>query len=472
MRLLAYVRVSRVMGRDGASFQSPTEQRRAIESIVALTPGATIVGWVEELDESGGTMDRPGVQRVIRAIDNGEVDGVVMAYLSRWARTPAALERIEAWAKQGKVFLSAAERIDTTTSHGMFALGVLLLVAKLDLDRHTETWAASTRNAIERGVAIRVPYGYERGPDGRLVPVEPAASVVRDIFRRRAAGDAVAAITRDLNDRGVAPVNAAQWTRQSVRALLRIRTYLGEAKYGASVNVSAHEPLVSARVFDAAQTPRQAVNTRHGQGLLSGLVLCAGCGYAMGCSSSRGFRRYGCNRHHGGGTCPTPTTATAHLVEDYVTAQFLARYGHARTAGGQGAEVDASGRAVERARTELEWWRDDVQLRATIGAGDYIAGLASRRVALDDAQAAHARTVRASTARGLSADPLLWATLNVAQRRVLLTAGIDAVILRRPLHNRIPIAARCDVVFIGDQPRVQRSTQGRPGVLRPVLRDP
>jgi len=65
MDLVAYIRVSKVGDREGDSFQSPREQRRAIEAIAALTPGARIIGEFEDLDESGGTMDRPGVQRAI-----------------------------------------------------------------------------------------------------------------------------------------------------------------------------------------------------------------------------------------------------------------------------------------------------------------------------------------------------------------------------------------------------------------------
>lgn len=467
MRLIGYVRVSRVMGRGGASFQSPTEQRKAIEHIVALTPGAVIVDWIEELDESGGTMDRPGAQQAIRAVDGGQVDGIVMAYLSRWARTPSALQKIEEWSKNGKVFLSAAERIDTTTSHGMFALGVLLLVAKLDLDRYTETWDASTRNAIERGVAISVPYGYERGDDRRLVPVEPAASVVKDIYRRRAARHGVAAIAESLNADGVAPPRAVAWTRQTVRAMLTSRTYLGEAWYGANRTVDAHPALVDEATWNAAQTVKGVSHGHSHKNLLAGMLRCAGCGYLMGAGQGGGGRRYSCNRVHGGGRCPSPTAAMAERLETHVTTLFLERYGSVPIVSAQTSpELLALEHAHDAARREFAAWRDDTAMRRVVGDADYRAGLLARHAAVEDAERAHAVAVRAVGAQTLAIDAAMWDDLTTPERRLLMAAGIDDIVLSRAVNNRVPIADRCVIRWTGEGSPDGLPRHGVAGIVR------
>lgn len=471
-RLIAYIRVSKVGERAGDAFQAPGQQRDAIGHAAALA-GGTIIEEIVDLNESGGTMNRPGLKRAMKMLREGAADGIVVARLDRFGRTlevPIVIEQMEA---DGHRFISASDSFDTSTPMGRFALGLMALVARLERERHIETWAVSTRNAIERGVAIRIPYGYERGQGGRLAPVEPAASVVRDIFRQRAAGVGIADIAHKLNADRIPPANSAVWTRQSVRALLRIRTYLGEAKYADNLNTTAHEPIISAELFAAAQTERTLPNRPLGASLLTGIIRCAGCGYMMGASSAQGVRRYGCGRHHGGGRCPSPTTVSAHLVHDYVTALFLERYGSAGAhGGGQGREVAAAEAAVDRARGEFEWWRDDPEVRSQIGTADYLAGLTSRRSALDDAQAAHARAVRASGASGLQIDAAAWEDLTVPEQRSLIAAGVDAVLLSRPRSTHSPVSSRCDVLFVGDQPRLEVSRQGRPGVLRTVSRDP
>ncbi len=468
-RLIAYIRVSRTMDRAGDSFQAPGQQRDAIGHAVALA-GGTIVEEITDLNESGGTMNRPGLNKARQMLRHGAADGIVVARLDRFGRTldvPIVIDELEA---AGHRFISATDNFDTQTSVGRFALGLMVLVARLERDRHTETWAASTRGAIERGVAIRVPFGYGRGEDGRLVPVEPAASVVRGVFCDRAAGIGVADITRRLNSGGVSPAYAGAWTRQTVRAMTRVRTYLGEAKYAGNVNLTAHEALVTPELFAAAQRPASPSNAVFGDALLTGLVRCAGCGYVMGSGTSKQVRRYSCNRHHGGGDCPAPTAATAHLVESHATAAFLGRYGDVRARGAAtGREVAAAERAMQRRREEFAWWRDSADVRDTVGTADYLAGLASRRAAMDDAERAHAVTVRKNGAQDLVVDLAAWAAMTTPERRALMHAGIDAIWLRRAASTHAPIASRCDVVFVGDE-RGDRpvNTQGRAGQIRPM----
>ncbi len=482
MDLVAYIRVSRVGDREGESFQSPDEQRRAIESIIALTPDARIVAEFSDLDESGGSMDRPGVQQAIGMVENGQADGIVCAYLDRWARNMEALEMIERWTRDGKTFVSARERFDANTSAGRFTLGMMLLVAKFYRDRISEMWDVSVKNAVERGVHVTVPYGYRRG-DGkgkphakggsrgsRLVAEPEQAAVVRRIFVERLQGTGIAAIAEHLNADGVPSPRGGRWTRQSVRALLRVRAYMGEAHRGEYAQSDAHEAIVSRQEWEAVQQER-ARTVKNGGSLLAGLVRCAGCGYVMGASSNgRGQRRYNCNRHHAEMRCPSPTTAPADAVEEVVSDEFLARYGSVSVQGASSSDpvIADTERALERARTEYGTWRDDVDLRDVIGEEDYRAGLIARKRAVTTAERAFDDAVRQATSATLSVSDDLWTTLDVAERRELLRAGIDAVVLRRASSTRTPLADRVELVWAGElendgsRSGVAASVRGRP----------
>ena len=74
------------MGRGGESFISPAEQRAAIDAW-ALATGTTISEWHEDLDESGGSLDRPGLQLALDRCDRGETGGIVAAKLDRLTRS-------------------------------------------------------------------------------------------------------------------------------------------------------------------------------------------------------------------------------------------------------------------------------------------------------------------------------------------------------------------------------------------------
>lgn len=474
--------MSRVGGREGDSFQSPGEQRRAIAAIVALTPGARIVDEFEDLDESGGTMDRPGVRRAVEMVESGQADGIVCAYLDRWARTVETLEMIEDWARRGKTFISAREQFDATTSQGKFALGMMLLVAKYYRDLITERWEDSCRNAIERGVHVTVPYGYRRGEGNgrpharggargtRLVVYEPEAVIVGRIFTQRLSGAGIAAIAHDLNRDGIPSPRGGRWTRQTVRAMLRVRAYKGVASRGDHEMEAAHEPIVDPSDWEAAQTGRGESRVT-GNSLLAGLVRCAGCGYVAGAgSSTRGGRRYNCSRHHAELRCPSPTTAPAETLERLVVDEFLSRYGNARVQGTSTtdplvAEVEV---ALEAARVEYAAWRDDITMRAAIGNEDYRAGLLARKQAVAHVEQAYADAIRRSETSELSVDESVWSTLGLAERRELLRAGIDAVVLHRAGSTRTPLVDRVELVWAGElahdgtRQGVAAAVRGRP----------
>jgi site-specific DNA recombinase len=453
MDLVAYIRVSRVGGREGDSFQSPREQRRAIDAVVALKPGVRIIGEpIEDLDESGGSMDRPGAQRAIAMVESGQADGIVVAKLDRWARNLEALEMIERWVAQGKTFISAADQFDAKTPQGKLTLGMLLLVAKYYRDQTAESWDHSTRDAIERGVHVTVPFGYRRS-NGRGSPLavdEPNAATVRRIFEERQRGTGIASIASRLNADKVPAPRGGLWTRQSVRALVRVRAYSGVASRGEYETEGAHEAIIEPHDWLAAQTERGESRERT-TSLLAGLVRCAGCGYVMGAGSSlHGGRRYHCNRHHAEIDCPSPTTAPADALERLVSDEFLARYGDVRV---QGADADPRVAEcevlLERTRARYESFRRDHEARDIMGLADWRADLADYRREVDDAERAHADAVRETATTALTVDGDVWATLDVAERGELMTAGLDAVVLSRAGSTHTPLRERVTILWAG-----------------------
>lgn len=453
MRLVRYIRVSKVAGRAGDSFQSPQQQRKAIDAIVSLTPNARIVAEFEDMDESGGTMNRPGVQRAIEMVEIGQADGIVVAYLDRWARTLEALEMIERWAAQGKTLISARERFDATTSQGKFALGMMLLVAKYYRDQVTERWDDSVRDAIGRGVHTVVPYGYRRsnGKGSPLVIEPDESATVRRIYAERMHGTSDSNIARGLNADAIPAAKGGRWTRQAIRALIRSKVYMGTAHKGPHELAGAHEAIVSADEWRAAQKPA-GEPTQNGRYLLSGLARCGCCGFTLTGGYSGREYRYRCyTAHRSTFRCEHPVSTSAAALEALVADAFLARYGDIRMQAASGQSLAAATEAtLARTRDEYERWRDDAEMRTAIGDEDYRAGLLARKRALNDAERDHADALRESNAATLNISDDIWGALDTSERRGLMREGMDAVVVRRARSTRSPLAERVDLVWAGE----------------------
>src|SRR5262245_61365176 len=114
----AYIRVSRVNGREGDSFISPEVQRQAIDAWATLhhvTLGKVYV----ELDESGKQRNRPMLKEALTRARSGVTSGIVAAKLDRISRSIAHLGELLDDAKDQRWNLVALDLgLDLATPNG------------------------------------------------------------------------------------------------------------------------------------------------------------------------------------------------------------------------------------------------------------------------------------------------------------------------------------------------------------------
>jgi site-specific DNA recombinase len=276
---------------------------------------------------------------------------------------------------------------------------------------------------VERSVAAgvwqrrQVPLGYRKDPATRSLVPDEHADRVRAAFQAKADGGRVADIARTLglSDHGTAK-------------LLRNRVYLGELRVGVHVNKTAHLPLVSRELFEAAQHAprRRPARKADGPALLAGLARCAGCGHLMSRRAGRAHTYY-CNI---AGRCPQPASVTVALADDYVERVALPELERLRVSSTPGRELDQARRAVERAEAELAAFVK-VDL-AALGATLYEQQARKRRDAVGEAQAALADALATGPARALAGrGSEVWETLDAHERNLLLRGLLSAVVVRR-----------------------------------------
>ena len=469
-----YIRVSRRGGREGESFISPDVQRKKITAWAKLHD-VEILQWWEEIDQSGAKLERPMFQEALARCERGETGGIIVARLDRFARSAVdALTSIRRLTDAKARLVSVEDNFDGSTPMGRFAIGILTLIAELELERIKENWTTAVTRAVERGIHISryTPTGYRRDTNGRLHREEPAASIVVECFRLRATGASWAELARFLEENKVLPPTGnPHWSKVGVAGMLKNPVYLGQARSGKIIKENAHEAVVTQAEYDAAQSVKKSLlKQRDGsmasQALLGGLVRCACCRHTLKITGNTdqktGMRYpiYYCTGRYATGLCPDRATARASLVDAHVEEQVLealrAEDGLLAQAVAASERVEAAARAVEDAEHELDLFVNNPKLLSVIGEQKFLEGVEVRQRALDEARA-ELVNVRSQTslADQLADGDLLraWPTLSVPEKRRLLNGLLESVLLtradRRGRHAR-PISERTEIVLRGE----------------------
>lgn len=454
-----YVRISRVGKRE--HFISDVDQEnRAREH--AAQKGLTVGTVLADIDESGGKWERPGLQTALARVKAGESGGVIVAWLDRLSRDSEHAQRLvrEIGDAGGSIYAPDAPS-DWTTPEGELQANVFFMFAQYTRKRAKAGFARSQEQSITAGVPVnpRIAPGYERHPETRrLVIVESVARHVREVFHRRVEGAGPAELADYLSTNGVrTSMGSATWSKQAVYGVLSNRVYLGELRYGPEghefVNLAAHAPIIDRGTWEAAQRsharkPAPSVG-QHEPYLLTGLVRCASCRYALQATqTSKGKRIYRCTVRHAGGRCPAPARHDADALDALALAEFrsLVVDDDQWQPVADTARLDAAVVALAEAERREAEYRDDDELRETIGRASWLDGLAKRRerVEVAEAEIAAARaalpqsdTDPREVLRELDAMP-------TAQAREHLAAVVDCIALRPASHagDRLAIFLR------------------------------
>jgi DNA invertase Pin-like site-specific DNA recombinase len=191
IRCAVYTRKSSEEGLD-QDFNSLDAQYEACAAYIASQKGQ---GWKlapERYDDggiSGGTMERPGVQRLISDIEAGRIDMIVVYKIDRLTRSLSdfakLVDRLDAASCS---FVSVTQAFNTSTSMGRLTLNVLLSFAQFEREvtgeRIRDKIAASKKKGMWMGGMV--PLGYDVDPDPAkrgLIINETEAAHIRKIFR-------------------------------------------------------------------------------------------------------------------------------------------------------------------------------------------------------------------------------------------------------------------------------------------------
>jgi DNA invertase Pin-like site-specific DNA recombinase len=267
LRCAIYTRVSTEQGL-GQEFNSLDAQYDAASAYIKSQAHA---GWTmtrsryDDGGYSGGSTDRPHLQRLLDDIRSRKVDVIVVYKVDRLTRSLADFAKlVELFDEHGVSFVSVTQQFNTTTSMGRLTLNVLLSFAQFEREvtseRIRDKIAASKRKGLWVGGPL--PLGYQM-KDGKIAVVEDEAERVRLIFRRYLELGGVNALVRDLRERNIhskarllatgATRGGVVFGRGSLFYLLRNRFYIGEVKYKDEILPGEQPAILDRALFDAVQ---------------------------------------------------------------------------------------------------------------------------------------------------------------------------------------------------------------------------
>lgn len=397
-KLDGYIRVSRVAGREGPSYISPSVQREQIERWASYK-GVSIGQWHVDEDWSGGASSRPGLDLAVERAVSGQTGGIVSARIDRFSRmTEHGLRDLRRLNEAGARLAFVAEDIDTSSAAGKLVYTIMLAQAEYLLDQIKAQWVAAKTRAVARGAFIGpTPLGYRRREDGTLEPDPKLAPIISEAYRLAAGrnlGDAAAYLRATLPDR--------RWNMATLRRVLASRVYLGETRNGDMVQPDTHIPLVSRSVWEAAQSsPRE--KSAPAAFPLTGLARCATCeGPMIAGRGGTGQRTYRCSNTRSAQVrtelqCPQGATIVADRLESYVREQ-VAGLPRPRVvvSDPDSDRLVLLERAIEEAQAELDAFASDLTLRRVL-KDRYHQHLQERADALDAATSEYRRAAREAT---------------------------------------------------------------------------
>ena len=283
-RCAIYTRKSSEEGLD-MEFNSLDAQRESCEAYVASQRSEGFAAIRERYDDgghSGGTLERPALQRLLADVEAGLIDVIVVYKIDRLSRSLMDFAKlVEIFDRNQVTFVSVTQSFNTTTSMGRLTLNILLSFAQFEREvigeRIRDKVAASRKRGMWMGG--HVPLGYDV-IERKLVINESEAAAVRMIFERFVRLGSATVLAKALAAEGVRNKRGKPIDKGFLYKLLGNRVYLGEAVHKGTAYPGEHEAIIDRELWDKVHailrtSPRQrAANTRSTTpALLKGLIF-------------------------------------------------------------------------------------------------------------------------------------------------------------------------------------------------------
>jgi DNA invertase Pin-like site-specific DNA recombinase len=222
MRAVAYIRAST----DKQSITLEAQELKIRQ--MAAVKDAEIIDVIIEA-ESGKSLERPGMTRLLEMVDLHEVDMVIVAKLDRITRSLSDIEELlKRFRKNNVALVSVADNIDLDSATGRMVINFIVMISQWERETIGERTETALSHLKDQGLSYSGsrPFGYTapvRTDEDRknrfrhpLVECPREQAILARVKELRAAGASYDAIAFDLNEQGFRTRGGGPWVFQTV----------------------------------------------------------------------------------------------------------------------------------------------------------------------------------------------------------------------------------------------------------------
>lgn len=299
MRVALYPRVS---GHEQEDNYSVPEQIKRMKAYCEAR-GWTVYKIYTDSGYSGSSLDRPGVQTLIKDAEKHLFDMVLVYKLDRLSRSQKdTLYLVEdVFDKHGVYFTSITENFDTSTPTGKAFLGILSVFAQFERESIRERTMMGKKARAEEGKwrgGATQPIGYDYSiEDDMLYINEYEAMQIREIADLFLKMTPVRTIAKIVNEKGYTHKHGV-WDAKTIRRVLANKVNIGLIKHNDQYFQGQHKPILDQQTYDEIMLIMDARKEKYGNHykpyttLLGGFLYCKHCGAKYSKSTNGGGRLY------------------------------------------------------------------------------------------------------------------------------------------------------------------------------------
>ena len=339
----AYVRVST----DDQMELSPDSQMEKIREYAAKNGLLLLSEYIFHDDGISGRAaeKRPGFQQMIATAKDPShpFDVIIVWKFSRFARNQE--ESIFY-----KSILRSKCKVDVVSVSEPLIAGPFGSLIERIIEWMDEFYSVRLAEEVKRSMTVNAKngslqatpsFGY-RVENRQLVIVPEEAEIIREIFHRFIAGDAMFRIAKDLSARGIRTHRGNPFENRTIDYILNNPVYLGKLRWTPTgrtrrnfknedsiIADALHEPIIDVETWDAAQArcaelkksyKRYGKPSSERKHWLCGVVRCSACGATLIWANPHFMK---CN-NYAHGRC----TTTQHIAVEALEESFLAQLQH------------------------------------------------------------------------------------------------------------------------------------------------
>ena len=328
---------------------------------------------------SGKNIDRPAFKDLMKAVQRGEIDKIIVYRLDRISRSITDFGQIwETLHEHNAEFISVNEKFDTSTPVGRAMVYIIMVFAQLERETIATRILDNYRFRANRGLYMggNTPFGYDSKRitmDGKkasiLVPNDEAKTLQR-IFNMFTSMDSLVGICHALNQEGIRTSRGNLWVSNALKRVLRnispccadenLYEFLIASGYNVTNSVEQfdgehgmclffknknrnqmtdigeqvavvglHKPIITSEQYIKAQ---QILNSnapqrgkRSHRTFLTGIIKCKKCGYSFGIKytqkNDKKYSYYRCRGRESRGVCNNDIYIPSEQIENGVIEQ-------------------------------------------------------------------------------------------------------------------------------------------------------